>query len=105
MREFQRGAVRLHILHHAAEGEIHGAWMTEELAHHGYQISPGTLYPTLHRLEAEGLLVSEQRVVDGRARRVYTATEAGRKALAEDRKALAELAREVLGNEVPQKAD
>ncbi|WP_337192064.1 PadR family transcriptional regulator [Streptomyces sp. HUCO-GS316] len=99
VREFQRGAVRLHILHHAAEGEIHGAWMTEELAHHGYQISPGTLYPTLHRLEADGLLVSEQSVVDGRARRVYRATEAGKKALAEDRKALAELAREVLGKD------
>lgn len=105
MREFQRGAVRLHILHHAAEGEIHGAWMTEELARHGYRISPGTLYPTLHRLEADGLLVSEQRVVDGRARRVYTATDAGRTALAEDREALAELAREVLGIDRPRKAD
>ncbi|GAA1580509.1 PadR family transcriptional regulator [Kribbella sancticallisti] len=99
MREFQRGAVRLHILHHAAEGEVHGAWMTEELAGHGYQISPGTLYPTLHRLEADGLLVSEQRIVDGRMRRVYRATKAGRKALAEDRRALAELAREVLGDD------
>lgn len=68
MREFQRGAVRLHILHHAAEEEIHGAWMTVELARHGYQISPGTLYPTLHRLEADGLLVSsEQQVVDAAA--------------------------------------
>lgn len=101
MREFQRGAVRLHILHHAAQEEIHGAWMTEELASHGYQISPGTLYPTLHRLEAEGLLVSKQRVVDGRTRRVYKATEAGKKALAEDRRALKELAREVLGDELP----
>ncbi|WP_030842195.1 PadR family transcriptional regulator [Streptomyces sp. NRRL F-4474] len=101
MREFQRGAVRLHILHHAAEEEIHGAWMTEELARHGYQISPGTLYPTLHRLEADGLLTSEQRVVDGRTRRVYKATEAGKQALAEDRRALAELAREVLGKEAP----
>ncbi|MFI1406609.1 PadR family transcriptional regulator [Streptomyces griseofuscus] len=99
MREFQRGAVRLHILHHAVEEEIHGAWMTEELARHGYDISPGTLYPTLHRLEADGLLTSEQRVVDGRARRVYTATEAGKKALAEDRRALRELAREVLGDD------
>jgi DNA-binding PadR family transcriptional regulator len=97
VREFQRGAIRLHILHHAAEGEIHGAWMTEELAGHGYKISPGTLYPTLHRLEADGLLVSEQQVVKGRARRVYRATDAGRHALAEDRRALAELAREVLG--------
>ncbi|MFE3382463.1 helix-turn-helix transcriptional regulator [Streptomyces anulatus] len=39
----------------------------------------GTRYPTLHRLEADGLLVSEQRVVDGRTRRVYRATEAGKK--------------------------
>ncbi|TGB02588.1 PadR family transcriptional regulator [Streptomyces sp. MZ04] len=96
MREFQRGAVRLHILHHAAEEEIHGAWMTQELAGHGYDISPGTLYPTLHRLEADGLLTSEQRVVDGRTRRVYRATQAGRQALTEDRRALRELAREVL---------
>jgi DNA-binding PadR family transcriptional regulator len=96
VREFLRGAVRLHILHHAAEQEIHGAWMTEELRRHGYAISPGTLYPTLHRLEAEGLLTSQQRTVQGRIRRVYRATEAGRAALAEDRKALTELAREVL---------
>lgn len=99
VREFQRGAVRLHILHHAAEQEIHGAWMTRELERHGYKISPGTLYPTLHRLEAEGLLTAEEQLVEGRRRRVYTATEAGRAALAEDRAALAELAREVLGNE------
>ncbi|WP_455712203.1 PadR family transcriptional regulator [Streptomyces collinus] len=75
--------------------------MTEELASHGYQISPGTLYPTLHRLEADGLLTSEQRVVDGRTRRVYKATEAGKRALAEDRRALAELARDVLGDDTP----
>lgn len=97
MREFQRGAVRLHILHHAEAAEVHGAWLTGELANHGYRISPGTLYPTLHRLEADGLLSSTQRVVDGRARRVYRATAAGRRALADDRRALAELAREVLG--------
>ncbi|WP_406323874.1 PadR family transcriptional regulator [Streptomyces sp. NBC_01637] len=101
MREFQRGAVRLHILHHATQEEIHGAWMTEELARHGYQISPGTLYPALHRLEADGLLISEQQVVDGRTRRVYKATEAGKQAPAEDRRALKELAREVLGNDAP----
>ncbi|MFR9749598.1 PadR family transcriptional regulator [Nocardia sp. 004] len=99
MREFQRGAVRLHILHHAAQEPVHGAWITTELSRHGYDISPGTLYPTLHRLEDEGLLTSQQQVVDGRARRVYRATRAGKKALAEDRQALAELAREVLGEQ------
>jgi DNA-binding PadR family transcriptional regulator len=96
VRDFVRGAVRLHILHHAAEQEIHGAWMAEELAHHGYKISSGTLYPTLHRLEADGLLTSRQEVVGGKVRRLYRATDAGLAALAEDRAALAELAREVL---------
>src|SRR5262245_63703221 len=68
MREFQRGAIRVHILHHAAEEEIHGAWLTRELARHGYNVSPGTLYPTLHRMEADGLLTSRQIVVEGRTR-------------------------------------
>src|SRR2546423_1430589 len=74
MRSFDRGAVQLHVLHHAAEGEIHGAWITEELARHGHRISPGTLYPTLHRMENEGLLRSRTKIVDGRRRRLYTAT-------------------------------
>jgi DNA-binding PadR family transcriptional regulator len=99
VREFQRAAVRLHILHHAVNDEVHGAWLTEELRRHGYKVSPGTLYPTLHRLEADGLLVSQHQVVDGRARRVYRATPAGRAALTEDRRALRELAREVLAND------
>jgi len=99
MREFQRGAVRLHILHQAARREVDGACITDELGRRGYRISPGTLYPTLHRMEAEGLLRSQQRVVGGRSRRMYSATQEGRNALSEDRKALAELAREVLGSD------
>ncbi|MFD7460660.1 MULTISPECIES: helix-turn-helix transcriptional regulator [unclassified Streptomyces] len=39
--------------------------MTEELAAYGYQTSPGTLCPTLHRLEADGLLTSKHGVVEG----------------------------------------
>mgnify|MGYP002385858642 CR=1 FL=1 len=96
MREFLRGAVQLHILHHAAEREIHGAWMSRELAEHGYDISPGTLYPTLHRLEQEGLLSSRTTVEEGRTRRLYKITASGRKALRQTRKALKELADEVL---------
>jgi DNA-binding PadR family transcriptional regulator len=92
-----RGAVRLHMLHHAAEGEIHGVWMAEELARHGYQISPGTLYPLLHRMESQGLLMSRRTIVDGRVRRCYTATGQGREELSRQRAALAELAGEVLG--------
>ena len=96
MREFIRGAVRLHVLHHAAEGGVHGAWMAAESAEHGYSISPGTLYPTLHRMEEEGLLRSGNEVVDGRTRRVYTISPAGRRALRDAKRLLAELADEVL---------
>ncbi|HTT94999.1 MAG TPA: PadR family transcriptional regulator [Solirubrobacterales bacterium] len=96
MREFLRGAVQLHILHHAAAGEIHGAWMSRELAEHGYEISPGTLYPTLHRLESEGLLSSRARVEDGHSLRAYEITAEGREALRRTRAALRELADEVL---------
>ncbi|KZS57725.1 PadR family transcriptional regulator [Mycobacterium ostraviense] len=98
MSQFLRGAVRLHILHHAQLEPIHGAWMAAELAGHGYKISPGTLYPMLHRMQEDGLLTSRQHVVDGRARRVYEITDLGRAALAEERAALAELAAEILGH-------
>ncbi len=88
--------MRLHVLHHASEGGVHGAWMAAELARHGYAISPGTLYPTLHRMQDEGLLTSGQILVDGRVRRVYEITDAGRAELAHGRRMVAELATEVL---------
>jgi DNA-binding PadR family transcriptional regulator len=96
MRDFLRGAIDILILHHAAEEEIHGAWMAKELEGHGYAISPGTLYPTLHRLEEEGLLTSRKVVEGGHSRRVYKITATGRKALARMRAALRVLADEVL---------
>jgi DNA-binding PadR family transcriptional regulator len=98
VREFLRGAVRLHILHHAANGEVYGAWMAKELANHGYRISPGSLYPTLHKMEAEGLITSSQHIVDGRVRRSYGATAKGRRTLESTKRQLRELADEVLGD-------
>jgi len=50
-RDLYSGLMRLHILHHAAEEPIFGLGMAEELARHGYHISPGTLYPLLPGLE------------------------------------------------------
>ena len=96
MRSFLHGAVQLHVLHHAAEHPIHGAWMAAELARHGYRISPGTLSPTMHRLEAAGLLAGHHDLEAGRRIRRYTITEDGRAALAEARHALRELADELL---------
>jgi DNA-binding PadR family transcriptional regulator len=55
--------------------------MMEELGRHGYRIGPGTLYPLLHGLERGGLLRSELKNVEGRRRRVYRITAAGKKTL------------------------
>ena len=46
-RELFAGVIRLHVLHHAAKGEVYGQW-TMEAGRHGYRLSPGTLYPLLH---------------------------------------------------------
>ncbi|NID11682.1 PadR family transcriptional regulator [Fibrivirga algicola] len=40
-------------------------------------ITEGALYPSLHKLEAEGLLTAETEVVDGRARKYYSLTKIG----------------------------
>jgi DNA-binding PadR family transcriptional regulator len=89
---------RLHILHHCTRDKVHGAWMLTELAQHGYRISPGSLYPTLHKMEAEGLLRSSWEVVDGRTRRSYVSTAQGRRVLESTKIQLRELSREVLGD-------
>ena len=91
------GFVRIHILHHAAEGELYGQWLIEELARHGYRISPGTLYPMLQAMEERGYLTSREDSDGrlGRRRKVYTATPEGRRGLAVARERLRELTGEV----------
>ncbi len=77
------GLIRLHVLHHAVEeGPIYGLGMIEELGRHGYRLSPGTLYPMLHRLERKGYLRSRVTGRGNRARRVYRATALGATAFA-----------------------
>ncbi len=90
------GFVRIHILHHADEEPIFGVGIMEELAHHGYKLSPGTLYPLLRDLERRGLLVCTGETVEGRVRNYYRITAAGREALGEARAQIAELVEEVV---------
>jgi PadR family transcriptional regulator len=80
-RELYSGLIRLHVLYHACHQPIFGLGMMEELARHGYRMSPGTLYPLLAGLERKGLLRSSRQFAEGRFRRVYRATPAGRQAL------------------------
>lgn len=100
-QEILAGFIRLHVLHHAAKGDLYGQWMIEELAHHGYKVSAGTLYPMLHSLEKKGYLVSRNER-DGRTfRRIYSATPLGREALELGREKLRELFREVVDGDEP----
>jgi PadR family transcriptional regulator PadR len=79
-QDLLKGLIRLHILHHASKAEFYGQWMIHELSRHGYELSPGTLYPMLHGLERRGYLKSRT-VRSGRTfRRVYRATALGRDA-------------------------
>ncbi len=57
VREFLLAFWKIHILYHAADRRgVYGQWMLEELRHHGYRLSPGTLYPMLARMARRGWL-------------------------------------------------
>lgn len=98
LRDFFLGFVRIHVLHHAAEGPIYGLGMIQELARHGYEMSPGTLYPLLHGLERSGYVARTEPppgAAGGRPRRYYAITPLGRRVLAEAREKMGELVDEV----------
>ena len=80
-KDLYGGLIRLHILHHAAKEPIFGLGIIEELRHHGYEISAGTMYPMLHGLKKKGYLVSRDERTGHRDRRVYEITAQGRVAL------------------------
>jgi DNA-binding PadR family transcriptional regulator len=101
-RDLYSRLIRLHVLHHAAEGPIFGLGMIEELNRHGYRISPGTLYPLLQGLEKKGYLTSMERQDGKSLRKVHRATTAGRKALSLAKSRVRELFRELIeGNSSP----
>jgi DNA-binding PadR family transcriptional regulator len=76
------GLVKLHVLYYASEHEIYGQWMIDELAEHGYRLSPGTLYPMLHGMERQGYLASREERHGKSKRRLYKTTSLGREGLA-----------------------
>ena len=96
LKDFFLGFIKIHILYHASKEPIYGVEINEELGRHGYQLSPGTLYPTLHRLEKDGYLAKQPRVVGGKVRNYYTITEKGKVALREAREKIRELVTEVI---------
>jgi DNA-binding PadR family transcriptional regulator len=94
-RELFYGLIRIHVLLHARHEPIFGLGMMEELAHHGYRIGPGTLYPLLHGMERIGLLKCTAHGRDGSRRRIYAITAAGKKALKKAQEKVDELHHEL----------
>jgi DNA-binding PadR family transcriptional regulator len=96
LREFFLGFVKIHILHHAGEEPVYGLALIAELRRHGYELSPGTLYPVLHQLDTAGYLHRIDRVVGGKVRKYYILTRRGEEALGDARAKITELVGEVL---------
>ena len=95
LRKLFLGFIHIHILHHAKEEPLYGAWMLEELHEHGYDISAGTLYPILHNMERDKLLEKEDINVNGKIRKYYRTTEVGDQVLEEARIKAYELFKEI----------
>ncbi|MBE7414220.1 MAG: helix-turn-helix transcriptional regulator [Deltaproteobacteria bacterium] len=96
LRDFFLGFIKIHTLHHAMKEDVYGLWLIEELNEHGYDLSPGTLYPILHKLEEDGLLTSYSEVVEGKVRKYYQTTPKGAHALERLREKIIELVKEVV---------
>lgn len=95
LRKLFLGFIQIHILHHAKDHPVYGAWMVEELREHGYDISSGTLYPILHSMEADQLLIREDKNVDGKIRKYYSTTDKGEKLLEVAKQKAYELFKEI----------
>jgi len=103
-RDLLLGFVRIHVLYHASREPIFGVGITAELERHGYKLSPGTLYPLLHNLEAAEFLIREDQIVGGKIRKYYRITPLGKRALEEARSKVVDLVNEVTEDEPTQKS-
>lgn len=101
IRKLFLGFIQVHILHHASKAPIYGAWLINELSRKGYVLSPGTLYPMLHQLEALGLLEHYEETINGKRRKNYILTSEGAEALVEARVRVENMYLEIREDEEP----
>jgi PadR family transcriptional regulator PadR len=82
--EALRGHIDTMVLAALRAGPAHGYALVRELAEQSdgvFELGEGTVYPSLHRLEADGLIESSWTKHAGRRRRVYELTRTGEAAL------------------------
>ena len=83
-----QGTLDMLILKVVAFGPIHGyaiAQRIKQISKDVLQVQQGSLYPALHRLEAEGWISASWELSDkGKRARYYRLTASGRKHLAEE---------------------
>jgi PadR family transcriptional regulator PadR len=96
LREIDLAFIKLHILYHAGREEVYGVGLVEELAHHGYKLSFGTLYPTLAKMVKMDLLSFETRTVNHKQRKYYRITPAGLEELEKVKVKIRELYKEII---------
>jgi DNA-binding PadR family transcriptional regulator len=99
IKNIYSGFIRIHMLYHAVEEQICGIEIIEELQRHGYNVSPGTIYPILHKMNKENYLVAHDEIINGKRRIYYKATPQGQKILEQAREKIKELYNEVILNE------
>ena len=84
------GTLELMILSILAREPLHGYGITQRmttLSRDNFQVNPGSLFPSLYRLEQDGQLKAEWRPTENnRTAKYYTITTAGRKHLDAHRK-------------------
>jgi DNA-binding PadR family transcriptional regulator len=101
MQSFWQGIVRLVILHQAARRPVYGGELSRQMRRHGYDISPGSLYPILHAMERAGFLASSIKIFKGRARKYYKLTPSGLICLKEVLQSLPPFIKEILADIPP----
>ncbi len=81
--ELRRGVIVIAVLSQLKE-EQYGYSLLKRLSDQDMEIDQGTLYPLLRRLESQGLLQSDWRIVEeARPRRYYVISKQGREVLAQ----------------------
>jgi len=80
-KEFIRGTIKTIVLKLLSENKrMYGYEINQcvkEISQNEIQLTYGALYPVLHKLEADGYLITESEIAENRLRKYYSLTKSG----------------------------